>query len=95
MTEWLDIESAPRNGSLVLCCRAGDEEVGLLCWKTNRRITEAKESTHPESVAYWADYSDTYFGDPVESDDYDLAKHGAGPTHWMPYPPIPTQEDDQ
>ena len=94
MSQWRDIESAPKDGSLVLCCWAGGDTVVLLRWKTNDRITQALASKDPDAIAYWAGYSDTYYGDPVEWDDYDLAKPGNGPTHWLPYPPIPALQQE-
>ena len=69
---WQPIETAPRDGSLIVCWAAGWTRPCFLCWKTNSRLP---------GVAY--------FGDPDESDDYELAEPGGGPTHWHPLAALP------
>ena len=78
--EWQPIETAPKDGSLVLCCWSpwkpvayGPEqgEVCLLRWKLNPRNSRE------------------YFGDPDEWDDYELADITNQPTHWLPLPDLP------
>ena len=66
---WQPIETAPRNGTRVLCWGPEWDHPDLLIWKLNQRVT--------------------YFGDPLEMDDYALAKPENRPTHWMPLPPLP------
>ena len=77
---WQSIETAPRNGDLVLCCwsRGSDnyldqENVELLRWKTNPRTGRS------------------YFGDSLEMDDYDLADNQ--PTHWREFRPFPKLQE--
>jgi hypothetical protein len=81
---WRPIETAPKDGTPIVCWANGWEPL-FLCWKTNRRIVEARK-LDPAQVS---DMTDSYFGDPNEMDDYDLAKPGNGPTHFMPLPPPP------
>jgi hypothetical protein len=84
-TMWRPIdENTPRDGSLVLCCWKGSDEPCLLRWKTNDRIVRAKARGQSND-----DLVDSYFGDPDEWDDYDLAKPANAPTHWHPYDKIP------
>lgn len=77
---WELIDTAPRNerGSLVLCWAKGWEPC-LLIWKTNDRIVRARLNGED-----CEDMQDSYFGDPVEDDDYALSRIGGGPTHWLP-----------
>lgn len=87
MTEWKPIDTAPKDGSRVLCWRVdwGREwSPCFLIWKTNSRIVGARQAgEHVE------DFSDSYFGDPEEFDDYHLALPYHAPTHWMPLPEPP------
>lgn len=85
--QWQPIEMAPKDGSQVLVWREG-WDICLLIWKTNHRIVEARKVG--EDVF---GMSDSYFGDPIESDDYELAKPGQGPTHWLPLPPVPVENE--
>lgn len=90
MTGWQPIETAPKPanaaekwGPPTLVCWAGVEgSECLLQWKHNRRISSALDrgEANPDGVAA------EYWGDPNENDDYDLAKPGAGPTHWLKLP---------
>jgi len=81
--EWLTIESAPKDGTRILCWAADFDDPCFLAWKTNPRIVQA------HSVNQYLDLAANYFGDPDEMDDYDLAKTDGGPTHWMPLPAPP------
>ncbi len=80
LSTWLLIESAPRDGSEIVCWRKGWDHPCFLKWKSNNRIPE----NHSE-LAHW------YFGDPVEYDDYDFAKVDGAPTHWHPLAPLPRE----
>lgn len=80
---WEPIETAPKDGSIIVCWASGWKPC-LLTWKTNERISKARQ--RGENVGNMVD---SYFGDPCEWDDYDLAKPGEGPTHWHPLAPFP------
>ena len=75
--EWKSIETAPKDGSRILCWAQGWRSPVFLVWKTNRRITGAHERGE------MLDWTDSYFGDPNEMDDYDFAAD-CRPTHWLP-----------
>lgn len=78
MSDWQSIQTAPRDGSVLVCWREGWEHPCLLCWKCNTRIEENDPI-----------YSQEYFGDLEEYDDYELAEADGGPTHWHPLSPLP------
>ncbi len=82
---WQSIETAPHDGSLIVCWAKDWPRPALLEWKTNRRIVDARR-LDPDSVGTMFD---SYFGDPVEWDDYDMAKPNGQPTHWHPLDPFP------
>jgi hypothetical protein len=82
MNSWQPIETAPRDGSRVLCWAPGWQPC-LLIWKLNNRIQYA------HSQKAMLDHAIEYFGDYDEWDDYDLALSGNGPTHWLPLPEPP------
>lgn len=89
MSNWQPIETAPKDGSRVLCCWVGGEPC-FLVWKTNRRLLKPEyRELSAEEKAWLEQFSNPYFGDPNEDDDYDLARTGKGPTHWMPLPEPP------
>ena len=73
--EWKLIESAPKQPyQRILGWRQGWENAHIVMWKENSRIPEEG----------W------YYGDPNESDDYDMVMGGPdAPTHWAPIPPTP------
>lgn len=81
---WQKIETAPREFGYIVGYRKDWDCPAIVTWKTNDRIVRAR--AFGEDVG---DLADSYFGDPWESDDYDSAKPGGGPTHWMPLPPFP------
>lgn len=83
MTDWLPITSAPKDGSRVVCWSKRLEEPCFLKWKTNPRIV------HEHNVGQSPELAASYFGDPYEMDDYELAEEGKGPTHWFPLSPLP------
>lgn len=91
MSEWQSIESAPKDGTRICCWAAHFDGPCFLRWKTNPRIVHAH--TQGQSM----DLSASYFGDPDESDDYDLALRldGGAPTHWLPLPDLPTKSEGE
>lgn len=93
--DWQSIETAPRDGSILLwwpryTYSLGDETVDAMLigrWKENDRIASAKrrgEDIRGASVGY--------FSDNGEFDDYGLALPEHAPTHWMPLPAPPTRD---
>jgi hypothetical protein len=88
MISWKPIETAPKDGSYVLCWAPGWENPCFLIWKINSRIVSAKQ-TGKNTWQNIGDMAESYFGDPQEMDDYELAKPGGGPTHWVSLPPFP------
>lgn len=82
MHGWQPIESAPKDGSLIVCWAAGWESPCFLRWKTNRRIQITPVSERGGLVP-------DYFGDSYESDDYELARPDGGPSHWHPLEAFP------
>lgn len=89
MSDWHPIQTAPRTGSRVLVCWEGRGPPWLpeiMIWKTNSRIVDARERGYDVGPQV-----DSYFGDPDESDDYELADPKNFPTHWLPIPPVPSK----
>lgn len=88
--EWQPIETAPKDGSRVLCWAPGWDNPTFLIWKHNRRLDRPKYGHLSQDEETWleARLAD-YFGDPDEMDDYELALVSGGPTHWMPLPELP------
>lgn len=76
--DWQPIETAPKDGTSVLCWAPGWEEPSLLIWKANPRLLTPVEG-----------HSSSYFGDAWEMDDYELARPENFPTHWLDYRPLP------
>jgi hypothetical protein len=81
---WQPIETAPKDGSRIVVLWP-DGWADFAVWKTNSRIVLGRELNEQGAVGL----SDSYFGDPNENDDYDLAKPENAPTHWMPLPEPP------
>jgi hypothetical protein len=90
---WQPIETAPKAKDpkndpwveVLVCWEGRPESACFLVWKHNRRISADIERGlyNPDKLV------PEYWGDPDEMDDYDLAKLGAGPTHWLRLPTIP------
>ena len=76
---WRPIETAPRDGSGILVCRARDAD--------GRRMTEDAWDVFVQ-VAMWWDRWVVYCS-LVRDPDLHFE-----PTHWMPLPGIPGGEDD-
>lgn len=83
MKDWQPIDTAPKDGTPIPCWAESFEQPCFLVWKTNSRIVDA----HKEGQDF--ELFESYFGDPVEMDDYDLAKLNGGPTHWFELPSLP------
>lgn len=77
---WQSIETAPKDGSRVLCWAKSFDRPCILIWKTNHRIVDAHKAGEAAELA------ESYFGDEDEYDDYELAEEAGGPTHWFPFP---------
>lgn len=84
--DWQPIDTAPKDGTLIPCWAESFVEPCFLVWKTNPRIVEG------HSVGQDLNLSESYFGDPIEMDDYELAEVNGGPTHWCELPPLPNAE---
>jgi hypothetical protein len=83
--EWQLIDTAPKDGSRILCSWRGDPgSARFLRWKTNHRIIAwNKSGANPDGLL------ESYFGDPDEHDDYELAAPEKGPTHCLLLPDVP------
>ena len=94
--DWQPIATAPKDGSRVVCWRSGMDSPEVLVWKTNGRLI------HPDDAAAFnagklsaparssvEGHDASYFGDPHEMDDYDLARPENFPTHWLDFRPLP------
>ena len=84
---WQSIDSAPKDGTRVLCWKDGWYGAQFLCWKTNHRIVDAHKLAKAGDKDL--EYSQSYFGDREEYDDYPLALPGNAPTHWLVIPDFP------
>ncbi len=89
MTDWQPIETCPREEDKMYVVAWAGGGVAFLRWKTNSRMVENKRRVVRGGVsgaerAWVEERLATYFGDPEESDDYDLARIDSQPTHWMP-----------
>lgn len=56
---WQPIDTAPKDGSKIVCWANGWDDPCFLVWKTNYRIVESRKHD-PASVN---DMADSYFGD--------------------------------
>lgn len=75
-TGWQPIETAAREWRIIPCCWAHQSDNRPDCgWAALTWKTNSRTGL-------------SYFGDPVESDDYDLADDQ--PTHWFNLPEIPS-----
>lgn len=83
LSEWQPIESAPKDGSFIIGWHWDWQRPIILRWKTNHRIVAAHQENQSRDLA------ESYFGDPDEYDDYELAIKGKGATLWMPLPEPP------
>ena len=83
LNRWQPIETAPKDGSLIVGFAPSWGRPSFLVWKTNPRIVSAHKSNESPEMA------ESYFGNPDESDDYELAQPGGGPTHWHPLAALP------
>lgn len=80
--DWEPIDTAPKDGTRILCHKKGWDCPVFLIWKTNSRIVDAHRFGENTEL------SEEYFGDCVEYDDYDLAELENGPSHWLRLPPF-------
>jgi len=90
MSKWQSIATAPKDGTEIVCWAPKWDHPCFLRWKTNHRIVGAnKGGKNTDGLL------ESYFGDPEEWDDYDLAIPGHGPTHWHPLEPLPVAAEIQ
>jgi hypothetical protein len=83
VSEWQPIETAPKDGSrIILFWPSFDGWTDFGWWKDNPRLKHCSEI---DGIQVSADY----FSNSTEMDDYEMAKDGNGPTHWMPMPNPP------
>lgn len=66
---WERIETAPKDGRLLVCWKPGWDFWSVRGWKYNRRTDRS------------------YFGDPWEDDDVDMADDQ--PEYWFDFPAFP------
>lgn len=86
LSSWQPIETAPRDGTEVVCWRNGWQHPTFLCYRENSRISAGRKRG-----LSCGNMVDAYFGDPNELDDYDLADPANAPTHWFPLPQPPVK----
>lgn len=77
---------------MIVCWAPWYERPCFLCWKTNPRIVSDRKLHKNEFEKIYPNRADSYFGDPWEYDDYELADSGAAPTHWHPLDPLPNSK---
>lgn len=83
MSEWQPIETAPRNGNVVLCCARDWVRPHFLRWyEDHPRVHQSGWEDAEELDTYW---------------EYNVieGKKSSGesaPSHWLPLPPFPTSE---
>lgn len=83
---WLPIESAPKDGTPIVCWREGWSRPAYLFWKTNPETAEILRE-FPEMCT---EVAASYFGDSRGWDDVDFAHKSNWPTHWHPLDPLPS-----
>lgn len=83
MMQWQPIKTAPKDGTrILLFWPSFDRWIDVGWWKKNLRLVEIGEIDGiPVSAGY--------FSNSTEWDDYEMAKVGNEPTHWMPLPDPP------
>ena len=83
MTSWQNIETCPKIEGNNYLVRWANGNVSYLMWKENSRIV------HAHRQGEWDELREKYFGDQIESDDYELAKSENFPLWWLPIPEMP------
>lgn len=76
MSEWMTIETAPKDGTHVLIAGEGKVSVG-------KYVEDKGETLVPADKPYWKPFDNSYW-DRWETDDSWFQ-----PTHWMPLPEPP------
>lgn len=98
--EWKPIESAPKDGTLILAYADGDEHAFLVRWGFEQHRTRRTEITgmfwwrkevvtvqEGDKYGWFTVYSDTGSSDVVRYYNHILLR---GFTHWMPLPNPPS-----
>jgi hypothetical protein len=80
---WKTIDTAPKDGSFIVCWQSTWDRPFVLHWKTNQRIVDHHKEFPDDPL------KESYFGDPERWDDYDLAHYEDAATHWHPLADLP------
>lgn len=88
--DWRPIETAPKDGTLILLCRAGYQPV-LGLWLNTAALKVARVHYHDRHDGVWMAFDP---GGYFESDDdlRDFIKGDYSPTHWADCPEGPDLE---
>lgn len=82
MSEWRPIGTAPKDGSFVLLCMPGERQPVMGYWEAWGWHYWTGENVSLEGFGDGWGVVDRRFPEP------------AGPTHWMPLPPLPGAAKD-
>jgi hypothetical protein len=83
--QWQPIETAPKDGTRIMLFWPVSGWTDFGWWKDNPRLIGIEDI---DGIPVKAEY----FSNSMEWDDYELAKVGNEPSHWMPLPEPPSGE---